>query len=68
MKRSANQSLKCGNDGEKSKSQQEILTNADHTNRGKPTYKKTGIREPLIKFVPGLQEGRAVHSVEAPHQ
>jgi len=40
MKRSANQSLKCGNDGEKSKSQREILTNADHTNRGKPTYKK----------------------------
>ena len=40
MKSSPNQSLKCGNDGEKLKLQYEVLTGANNPNRGHPTYKR----------------------------
>ena len=64
MKSSIDQSLKCGNDDEKSKSQREATTNVGHRIRGNPLTKD----KHSIESVPSLQEGRALHSAEAPHQ
>ena len=64
MKSSMDESLKCGNDDEKSKSQREATTNVGHRIRGNPLTKD----KHSIESVPSLQEGRALHSAEAPHQ
>jgi len=67
MKRYASQSLKRGDDREKSKSRYE--SNQGHQPELEATLlQKMGVPGPFTKSTPSLQEGRALHSAETPHQ